>query len=271
MELLFLVPTTTLRDWDPMRLELMASAGRFPPNSPRPISCTESNVGSCGLDMGRDMVQPVLEVVIFKDQDREDARPPTTQPENTPSPRLERSSQNSTQDNEATRPDPQPTSPLPPPGMEASSLLPAPLLLEVDTRYVTTSRGSPPMASRSVEHERDSDFPRSLCRPIATTLPPPLPRPCGRRGRPARLPRRSSRLVKKTRNRTPAVLAVQNVLMRKLGITVDAPPEADDFAEYERIFHLGLTPAQVELIKELFHPHASVGGETQVEEEAPAV
>lgn len=47
-------------------------------------------------------------------------------------------------------------------------------------------------------------------------------------------------------------MAAQNVLLQKLGISVDAPPEANDYNQYVRAFAEGLMEEQVRMIDELF-------------------
>lgn len=83
--------------------------------------------------------------------------------------------------------------------------------------------------------------------------------PLRRRRQPARIsnqpPRRSIRLAKKSKNRTLALAAAQNVLMRKLGLTTEGPPENEDFCKYIQVFREGLTEQQVQLIQELFYAY----------------
>jgi hypothetical protein len=57
---------------------------------------------------------------------------------------------------------------------------------------------------------------------------------------PLTLPRHSSRLAKKAMHRTPTVVAAQNVLMRKLGISGEEL-EPSDFEKYLQMFREGLS------------------------------
>lgn len=68
-------------------------------------------------------------------------------------------------------------------------------------------------------------------------------------------PRRSQRLTKKSRRWTPAVVAAQNVLLHKLGITMDEALVADDIDQYAHAFRDGLTEEQANMITELFTEH----------------
>jgi hypothetical protein len=63
-------------------------------------------------------------------------------------------------------------------------------------------------------------------------------------------PHRSSQLVKKVVQRALAVAAVQNLLMKKLGIARALKVEAADFECYVNMFRDGLFEEQVNLIKE---------------------
>jgi hypothetical protein len=53
----------------------------------------------------------------------------------------------------------------------------------------------------------------------------------------------------------PAVVAVQNVLMRKLGLVTGEHVESEDFDRYLKTFKDGMTEEQVNLIRELFKEH----------------
>ncbi|OEL21634.1 hypothetical protein BAE44_0017347 [Dichanthelium oligosanthes] len=69
-------------------------------------------------------------------------------------------------------------------------------------------------------------FEQALRKPLDLPVlpsPPPLRRPRNT-AIPAALPRRSNRLARKAVGRTPAVLAAQNLLMRKLGLATGAQP-----------------------------------------------
>jgi hypothetical protein len=65
-------------------------------------------------------------------------------------------------------------------------------------------------------------------------------------------PRRSARLAKKACGRTPAVVAAQNILLRKLGIAQEHHLESSHFEAYLSLFKEGLSEEQVHMIKELF-------------------
>jgi hypothetical protein len=69
---------------------------------------------------------------------------------------------------------------------------------------------------------------------------------------PSMLHRRKSRLTKKAMQCTPTVVAPQNVLMRKLGVTGEGEMQSSDFEKYLQMFREGLTERQTELILELF-------------------
>lgn len=59
-------------------------------------------------------------------------------------------------------------------------------------------------------------------------------------------------------------MAAQNVLMRKLNITQDAPPEVDEIEAYINTFRRGLTEEQVRLIDELFVDYVPAAAEAEV-------
>jgi hypothetical protein len=63
------------------------------------------------------------------------------------------------------------------------------------------------------------------------------------------VPHQSSRLAKIALRRTPAVAAVQNVLLRKLGLVGEDYLDVDTFNKCVTLFNQGLTEVQVELIK----------------------
>jgi hypothetical protein len=48
------------------------------------------------------------------------------------------------------------------------------------------------------------------------------------------------------------MVAPQNVLMRKLGVTGEGEMQSSDFEKYLQMFREGLTERQIELILELF-------------------
>jgi hypothetical protein len=55
------------------------------------------------------------------------------------------------------------------------------------------------------------------------------------------VPRRSSRLAKKSRSRPPAVTAAQNILMRRLSLSTMDHVESSDYGRYLDLFKDGLT------------------------------
>lgn len=69
------------------------------------------------------------------------------------------------------------------------------------------------------------------------------------------------------RRRTPALVAAQNILMKKLNITGDGPPEAEDVEACIDTFRRGLTEEQVQFIDELFVDYVPSAAEPEV---APA-
>lgn len=124
------------------------------------------------------------------------------------------------------------------------------------TDFVNTARGS------VTDHMKTGVVPTSHASFAATVARPTPPAigglPHRRRSTsaPPKPPRRSTRLAKKGHTRTPALLAAQNVLMRKLGITGDHPSTADHIDEYIEAFRQGLSEEQARLIAELFIEHA---------------
>lgn len=106
-------------------------------------------------------------------------------------------------------------------------------------------------------------FPPGFCETLKAPLPPAIcSEPRRRQARvtiPPRPPRRSTRLAKKARSCTLALLVVQNVLLKKLNITKDAPPEAADIQAYINKFNQGLTVDEAQLIEELFVDHVPMG------------
>lgn len=108
--------------------------------------------------------------------------------------------------------------------------------------FVSSQRGQPPSP-----FERPADemgFVATVTKPLPIAQ---LPAPRRRPGRPAPIqpPRRSQRLAKKIRARTPAIVAAQNVLLRKLGITSNEPPVPEHIDQYLQAFSNGLTEEQV--------------------------
>lgn len=137
------------------------------------------------------------------------------------------------------------------------------------TAFVNTRRGS---------HTNDmtagciptspSGFGEAVAAPVPQAI---CSTPCRRRARhpaPPRPPRHSTRLAKKARSRTPALVAAQNVLLKKLNITHDAPPEAADIETYIDIFQRGLSEEQARLIGELFVDYVPAAAEQEVKDGA---
>jgi hypothetical protein len=71
-------------------------------------------------------------------------------------------------------------------------------------------------------------------------LPTPPPR-CRRRSPPLSLSFHSTRLAKKAFCRAPVVVAAQNLLMMKLGLSKDEQLEVVDFEKYVHMFEEGLS------------------------------
>jgi hypothetical protein len=72
------------------------------------------------------------------------------------------------------------------------------------------------------------------------------------------VPPQSARLVKKAANRTPAVFAAKNLLMRKLKLLeVQNKIDSTDLDRYIRLFAEGLSEVQAQMIRELFMDHVS--------------
>jgi hypothetical protein len=69
---------------------------------------------------------------------------------------------------------------------------------------------------------------------------------------PTSVPHRSARLAKKALPRTPALVATQNVLLKKLGLLVDLEITPDNLNRYIQMFKTGLSEEQAHLIIDLF-------------------
>lgn len=124
--------------------------------------------------------------------------------------------------------------------------------------FVSTTRGAGIAAQEqgapfAAAPSNQDEFRRATSHPLPSMAAPALP-PCRRRRihTLAEPPRRSERLAKKSRRRTPALVAAQNVLLRKLGITVGEAPESTHIDQYIRAFREGLTEEQARMITELF-------------------
>jgi hypothetical protein len=76
--------------------------------------------------------------------------------------------------------------------------------------------------------------------------------PGHRRPIPASVPHRSARLAKKALPHTPALVAAQNVLLKKLGLLVDQEITPDNLNWYIQMFKTGLSEEQAHLIIDLF-------------------
>lgn len=96
--------------------------------------------------------------------------------------------------------------------------------------------------------------------PLQSAVCPTPQRRHGRLVTPALPPRCSARLAKKAHNRTPTLLAAQNVLLKKLNITKDAPSEPADIQSYIDTFNRGLTVDEARLIAELFIDFVPIDG-----------
>jgi hypothetical protein len=66
---------------------------------------------------------------------------------------------------------------------------------------------------------------------------------------------RSIRLVKKAMGRPPAVVAAQNLIMQKLGLSNPDMEEVQGFEKYVKILADGLTEEKAHIIDELFMCH----------------
>ncbi|OEL17370.1 hypothetical protein BAE44_0021611 [Dichanthelium oligosanthes] len=97
-------------------------------------------------------------------------------------------------------------------------------------------------------------FAQALRKPLGDSiLQPPLPpRRPRNRAPPAASPCRSNRLARKALHRTPSLLAAQNILMHKMGLSGHSQLESSDFDRYVKIFKNGLSEEQVKQIRELF-------------------
>jgi exonuclease III len=74
------------------------------------------------------------------------------------------------------------------------------------------------------------------------------------------LPRRSTRLVKKAMQDTPAVVTTQNVLMLKLGLSTGQQLQTANLDKYLKLFQEGLSLEQVQLIHDMFSGTVPVQG-----------
>lgn len=63
------------------------------------------------------------------------------------------------------------------------------------------------------------------------------------------------------------MVAAQNVLLNKLGITTDAPPVPADIEAYVQTFQNGLTEEQARLIDELLMDYVPEAAEREVDDE----
>ncbi|CAL5013433.1 unnamed protein product [Urochloa decumbens] len=138
------------------------------------------------------------------------------------------------------------------------------------TRFVTTSCGSPPPGNNSTPLSA-LEF-AALCSqplPEAVILSFPPRRKPKRKTDDCLLPRRSSRIAKKTRGRVSnPVAAAQNVLMRKLGILKpDAEPDAVAVQQYADLLCNGISPSDSEAIDTLFPEHVPEDEEIDDDEE----
>ncbi|CAL5033832.1 unnamed protein product [Urochloa decumbens] len=138
------------------------------------------------------------------------------------------------------------------------------------TRFVTTSRGGLPVANDNAPLS-DADFADLCTRPLPETViltSPPRRRP-RRTLQESLLPRRSSRIAKKTRGRlSNPVVAAQNVLMRKLGILQpEAEPDVNAVQQYTDLLSNGMSVSDAEAIDTIFPEHVPVDGEVDDDEE----
>jgi hypothetical protein len=118
--------------------------------------------------------------------------------------------------------------------------------------FVTITRGS------SSEHMEEDVIPSSpigfkqaMAKPLpalAIPTPPPRLQPWVT----VATSRRSDRLAKKSLHRNPVVVAAQNILMKKLGLTSGPEITMDDVENYIHVFKEDISAEQAELISELF-------------------
>jgi hypothetical protein len=103
-------------------------------------------------------------------------------------------------------------------------------------------------------------FAQTVMAPLAALLisSPPLHR--HRRNCPALavVPHRRTRLAKKAASRSPAVVAAQNLLMKRHGLLSDGKVDTVSFDRYIKLFADGLSEQQAELIAGLFAPQLQV-------------
>ncbi|OEL22976.1 hypothetical protein BAE44_0016005, partial [Dichanthelium oligosanthes] len=114
---------------------------------------------------------------------------------------------------------------------------------------IVAEDASPPAAPMDL-----ASFSQAVRKPLGPSIlqsPPPLRRP-RRRAALQAPPRRSSRLARKAVRRTPALVAAQNLLMRKLRLSGEAQLETANFDRYIQLFQNGLSEDQTKLIGDLF-------------------
>jgi hypothetical protein len=119
--------------------------------------------------------------------------------------------------------------------------------------FVMTTRGS---SLRSMQARALLSSPTSFHTNVAKELPAralAMRPPHHRAARvPSSPPHLSARLAKKMSHRILVVVAAQNALMKKLGLTTDVNMESKDFNQYIELFRYGLSEGQVWMIDDLF-------------------
>jgi hypothetical protein len=124
-----------------------------------------------------------------------------------------------------------------------------------DARFVTTSRGGAPVdMTQGQISASPSVFLEQLAKTVDTLaiVSTPSHRRARRLQAPGTVPPRSSRLAKIARGRAPAVVAAENVLMRKLGIATSVHVETADYDRYQELFNNDFSEEQARHIGDLF-------------------
>jgi hypothetical protein len=97
-----------------------------------------------------------------------------------------------------------------------------------------------------------SAFGQLISRPLGDLELASPPHRCRPPPPPALASQHSARLAKKSCNHTTAIVAAQNVLIRKLGLVLGSQMDTMTFEKYLKLFQEGLSEEQAQMIAELF-------------------
>jgi hypothetical protein len=121
-----------------------------------------------------------------------------------------------------------------------------------NTSLVSTRDGMPPDSTAAFTELVTGDLPPTALQPT------PIRHHTHRVVTPV-VPRWSARLVKKVVHQTSAVVAAQNLLMRKLGLLqAQNKIESANFDDYIKLFAEGLSESQAQMINDMFMDHVPV-------------